>query len=444
MHFTSLFLMAGVALSIASHKATFLERGATLAEPGGPQDVVITDGNILNGAYRPNVDQSKPSSNHALPLKLVNNYAGGPINAYIQGLDMNGAIVFIAADGRLVYPNSNGSSLPVEIKQDIAIPLPAINESITLNLSISLNSGRIYFCEGNLTFAILDRGDGEGLVQPSVNSNDPSASLNWGFIELTYPEDGSIYANISYVDFVGLILSMVLSTTGGGTPQITRGLQPDAVGKLCYGLYEQKIKDGHHWIGMCVMADDHRPIRVISPNYYQSINETAFKEYWTKYVDDVWDTYSKTPLIIDTQRELGNVSCLVDNGIMRCGNDPHEYHKPTAADIWGCNSGPFARLKNETATHLAVVPRLCAGFVRSTLLLQGGYVQPSLGSDYHYMVSPTNHYSRLVHELQVDGRGYAFSYDDVNPYGNEDASGTVAAGDPSLLTIYVGSPPTDV
>ncbi|KAL7953571.1 glycoside hydrolase family 64 protein [Trichoderma compactum] len=444
MHFASLFLMAGVASSILPTETTLIERGATLAEPGAPQDVVTTDNNILNGTYHPNVAQTKPSSNHILPLQFVNNFGGGAINAYIQGLDMNGAIVFITADGSLVYPSSSGSSLPVEIKQDIAIPLPAINQSIILNLSIPLNSGRIYFCEGNLTFAILDRGDGEGLVQPSLNSQDPSASLNWGFIELTYPEDGSIYANISYVDFVGLILSMVLSTTSGGTPQITRGLQPDAVPKLCYGLYDQSIRDDYHWLGMCVMTDKGRPIRVISPNYYHRTHESAFKEYWTSYVDDVWEYYSRTPLIIDTQREFGNVTCLATNDTMHCANDPHIYSKPSAADIWGCNGGPFARYENETPIHLAVVPRLCAGFVRSTLLLQGGYVQPSLGSDYHYMVSPTNHYSRLVHELQLDGRGYAFSYDDVNPNGNEDASGTVAAGNPSLLTIYVGSPPTDV
>ncbi|KAK4077838.1 CAZyme family GH64 [Trichoderma aggressivum f. europaeum] len=444
MQFASIFLMAGIALSITPPDATLIERGATLAEPGQPQDVVTTDNNILNGTYHPNVAQTTPSSNHTLPLQLVNKFSGGPINAYIQGLDMNGAIVFITADGSLVYPSSSGSSLPVEIKQDIAIPLPSMNESITLNLSIPLNSGRIYFCEGNLTFAILDRGDGEGLVQPSLNSQDPSASLNWGFIELTYPQDGSVYANISYVDFVGLILSMVLSTTGGGTPQITRGLQPDAVPRICYGLYDQSLRDDYHWLGMCVMSDKGRPIRVISPNYYHRTHESAFKEYWTKYVDQVWETYSRTPLIIDTQREFGNVTCLVADETLRCANDPHLYLKPSAADIWGCNGGPFARYEDEAPIHLAIVPRLCAGFVRSTLLLHGGHVQPSLGSEHHYMVSPTNHYSRLVHELQLDGRGYAFSYDDVNPNGNEDASGTVAAGNPSLLTIYVGSPPTDV
>lgn len=68
-------------------------------------------------------------------------------------------------------------------------------------------------------------------------------------------------------------------------------------------------------------------------------------------------------------------------------------------------------------------------------------MQPSLNSSYHYSTSPTHHYSRIVHELQVDGRGYAFSYDDVNPNGHEDVSGLVSSRNPDTLTVYVGGPP---
>ncbi|UKZ52544.1 hypothetical protein TrVGV298_006322 [Trichoderma virens] len=436
MHFTRLILMAGMAFAELSRGINLIEHGATIASPGGIQDFIITRDNTLNGTYHHRVALTKSSNALTLPVKLVNQFDDGQINAYIQGLDKNGAIVFVTADGGLIYPSSGGSRVPVEVRQDLAIPLPALHESITINIPIPLNSGRIYFCQGNLTFAILDRGNGEALVQPSINPGDSNASLNWG--------DGSIYANISYVDFVGLVLSMVLTTTNRGGTQITRGLHADAVSRLCQGLRAQSLKDDHHWLGMCVTNESGRPIRIISPNYYHRIHEEAFKYYWTGYVDEVWEHYSRTPLIIDTQSESGNVTCQVTGDVLRCGNDPFTYSKPSAADIWGCNSGPFARHEDETGIHLAVIPRLCAGFVRSTLLLEGGHVQPSLNSNYHYTVSPTHHYSRLVHELQIDGRGYAFSYDDVNPRGDENASGTVAAPNPDLLTIYVGSPPTDV
>lgn len=36
-------------------------------------------------------------------------------------------------------------------------------------------------------------------------------------------------------------------------------------------------------------------------------------------------------------------------------------------------------------------------------------------------ISLTNHLSRMVYKYEVDGKGYAFSYDDVNP-SEEDQS----------------------
>ncbi|KAK3627868.1 hypothetical protein LTR56_018984 [Elasticomyces elasticus] len=55
-----------------------------------------------------------------------------------------------------------------------------------------------------------------------------------------------------------------------------------------------------------------------------------------------------------------------------------------------------------------------------------------------YPQDPTNHYARLVHEVNIDGKGYAFAYDDVQPDGGEDQSGKVNAGDPVLFTVTVG------
>lgn len=90
----------------------------------------------------------------------------------------------------------------------------------------------------------------------------------------------------------------------------------------------------------------------------------------------------------------------------------------------------------DNAIHGAVVPRLCAAFERGTLLLPGGNVQPSLGNSSYYQESPCNHYSRLVHKYENDGLGYAFSYDDVNPTGENEA-GVVAGLDPQVCAISI-------
>ncbi|KAL7805665.1 glycoside hydrolase family 64 protein [Trichoderma aethiopicum] len=419
-------------------------KGFTVAQSGGTEATVTKD-NTLNGTYHSNFTRLQAERIEPLPLRIVNNFDAGPINAYIQGLDSKGAVVFITANGSLIYPSSHGSRLPLKIDHDIAIPLPRQGKSLNMKIPIPLSSGRVYFCQGNLSFFMLDTGFGDGLVQPSVtNMDDPSASLHWGFIELTYTAAGTVYANISYVDFVGLILSMILSTKDDPSkPQVTRGLRADAVQALCDGLWNQTNVDGHSWLGLCVVDENARPIRVLSPNYYHRLHEAAFEDYWNSYVERVWRHYSYKPLTINTQTPAGSVKCRVINNILRCQNDTRGYSRPLATDIWGCDSGPFGRVNGDNDIHIAVIPRLCAAFVRSTLLIQGGDVQPSLNSSHHYTVSPTHHYSRLVHELQVDGRGYAFSYDDVNPDGTEDASGLVASGNPDTLTVYVGSPPTD-
>lgn len=64
-----------------------------------------------------------------------------------------------------------------------------------------------------------------------------------------------------------------------------------------------------------------------------------------------------------------------------------------------------------------------------------------MSASSYYTVNPTNHYSRLVHSFEVDGRGYAFPYDDVNPDG-ENASGELSSGSPDTLTVFVGAPPS--
>lgn len=64
-------------------------------------------------------------------------------------------------------------------------------------------------------------------------------------------------------------------------------------------------------------------------------------------------------------------------------------------------------------------------------------MQPSVSGDEYYKSSPCNHYARIVHQYEADGLGYAFSYDDVNPSGENEA-GLVSGPDPQLLEIVIG------
>lgn len=453
MRFSTLFaaLFAGsastvTALALPVRDIDTTPSGFTKATPGGIDDLVITKDNTLNGTYKGEA-REVPSSRakditieSTLPLSFVNSF-GGPISAYLTGLDPNGAVVFIRADGTIVYPSSGGSATPVPIADDIKIPMAA-GQTLNMDLPISLSSARIYFAAADLTFAVVGTANGEGLVQPAPNNlSDPSATINWGFVELTLTNEGVLYANISYVDFLGLPLGMQLTVSDGSGTQTAFGVEAGSVGTVCSAMQSQTAADGRPWGSLCIAGSDGSPVRALSPTKYTDLDSDGFATYWDDYVNQVWAKYTSEALTIDTQNENGLVSCQVSGDVMNCAGDNRGYNKPTAKDIWGCDSGPFGKLDGDNGVHLAVIPRLCAAFVRTTLLLDGGNVQPSLGTASYYTADPTNHYSRSVHEHEVDGKGYAFAYDDVNPSG-ENASGTVSSGAPGTLTVYIGSPPS--
>ncbi|KAH8698687.1 putative glucan endo-1,3-beta-glucosidase precursor [Talaromyces proteolyticus] len=433
--------------------------GPMKVHPGGAQDIVVDELNGLNGTFIGSSDgngtASKPTSGAQLPLAIVNNLAGASdnqINVYVTGRDSSNNVVMLASDGSFYYPPPGTSNEPSPISANVAIPLGAQGSTTNLTLPDYISSGRIYLAVGNLQFFVMnDPNSGTVLVEPSaVNAVDPNSGVNWGFVELTYTADGGLYANISYVDFVGLILGMSLVTTNGSV-QAALGLQPDAVSTICTKLVSQSSADAYPWGNLCMGDNSSNYLRVMSPyQYIQNGNSDAFSDYFTSYIDTVYSTYSGSntgssggngSIIIDTQSSPGNVSCSSSGDSLTCDGDNRDYPKPSAGDIFGCNTGPFAIQTSDNPTHDAVVPRLCAAFNRGTFLIPGGNFQPGPPATSYYTTSPSNYYSKFVHENEVDGKGYAFAYDDVNPAG-ENESGVVSASNPQTLTITVGGAST--
>ncbi|KAI9663292.1 MAG: hypothetical protein M1821_008340 [Bathelium mastoideum] len=409
-----------------------------IVHPGTAKDIVITNQDTVN-ATDSAFTNTTTSGSGQLSIQMVNNFAGS-VNAYVTGLDPNNQLVLLQTDGTWLYPQSNGASTPQPISGNVAIPLGAQGSTTTITLPDYISAGRVWFAaNGELQFFTVQGASGPSLVEPSsVNPQDPSADVNWGFVELTNTEEGGLYCNISYVDFVGLPLGM--SVTGSAGTQNALGLPANAVTSICNDLKTQAAADGQPWDQLCVSDSNGNPLRIIAPSDYASVNPSAFSDYWTDYVNQVWQTYSSQPLTINTQAAAGDVTCTVSGGTLNCEGDNRGYAQPVASDIWGCNSGPFAIESGDNAVHYAVVPRLCAAFDRSTLLMSGGNAQPSLDSNSYYTTSPTNRYSQFVHKYELDGRGYAFPYDDVNADGSANASGELSDARPQSLTITVGGP----
>ncbi|KAI1347822.1 glycoside hydrolase family 64 protein [Xylaria sp. FL0043] len=414
---------------------------ATVVRPGGVDDIVITADNIINSTTTRQIGNAKILKTNAaqagaFPISVVNNFGSG-MYMYLTGQDSSGTPVLLGANGQFVYPQADGTGVPQEITANIALPLSGQGSTTQITLPQALISARIWLAQGQLKFYTVRDGNGvSAIVEPSAaNPNDPSAGIQWGFIEFNY--DGTnIFANISFVDFVGIPLGMGL-TLASGESQIVQGLVGGSVSSICSGVDQQSASDGSIWNRLCYTSSSGQALRVLAPNLYESANPGQFGTYYDGYINQVWSQYTNQDLTINTQTGAGNVACRVSGDQLNCAGDNRAYPKPTIADIWGCNSGPFAIIDSDNDIHRAVVPRLCAAFERSTLLLSGGNVQPSLPSTSYYTVSPTNHYARLVHQYEVGGLGYAFSYDDVNPDG-ENAAGTVSGANPSNLKVTVG------
>lgn len=430
--------------------ATFAELvGHTLGvplivHPGNANDLVITSQDTVNETLsisKP-IQAAVPSAaaSEELCISVYNNFNSDGINFYATGLDSNGEIVLLTTGGKWYTPPRNSHARnPEQITEDITIPIGAYGTTTSITLPAYVSSGRIWIADGDLSFfTVLNDTGTLALVEPSAfNPHDPSSGVNWGFVELTSDSTG-ITVNLSYVDFIGLPLGIEVHGSDG--TQKALGVTANALSSICDALEAQSSSDGQPWDKLCMTDSSGNILRVISPRDYIDLYPDAFDSYWTDYVSQVWTTYETTSMTLDTQTTAGLVNCTVSSGVLTCAGDNRGYSRPLASDIFGCNDGPFAIEDTDNAIHQAIVPRLCAAFHRSTLLLSGGNLQPSLDAGYYYTTAPTNYYSQIVHQYEVDGKGYAFPYDDVTPDGAPDASGLLYDPNPKLLTITIGGP----
>ncbi|KAF2150244.1 glycoside hydrolase family 64 protein, partial [Myriangium duriaei CBS 260.36] len=430
------FLRYGAALAAVVSQVL---AGPTIAKPGGAKNIVVTKDNTLNSTHIPGVQilASSASTAGQLQLSLVNSLNSNNVNAYVTGLDNNGNLVMLSPDGSWYYPVAGHLAIPQSITANVSIPLGPKGSTTKITLPGYISAGRVWFADGTLQFFTVPGGSGTALVQPSAaNPTDPNSDVNWGFVELTNISSG-IYVNLSYVDFLGIPLGIQLIGSAG--TQTVQGVTANAVGDVCADLTTQAAKEGQPWDSLCVADTSGSLIRVLSPALYLTINSTGFAGYWTEYINQVWSKYSTTSLNIDTQASPGVVACKTSNGTLSCAGGATKYAQPSPLDIFSCASGTFY-IQSYDAVNLAVIPRLCAAFNRATLLLNNGNTQPYATESQFYSSSPANWYSHFVHTHELDGKGYAFSYDDVTADNGSNLSGLLADPNPSILAVTVGGP----
>ncbi|KAJ9644068.1 hypothetical protein H2201_007784 [Coniosporium apollinis] len=394
-------------------------------------DLLRTIGNRVQAARHSDGQQvlaaaSGPTLNFALENRTTSN----TVFAYVTGLaiDNNNARFLLRADGRTPYFPSSPARVGSRLSEDCAIRLGPPGSTTTVTIP-HLAGGRIYFSiDSPLTFLL---NPGPALVEPSIsNPSDPNIDIRWDFAEFTW-NASQLFANITYVDFVCLPIALTLESESGNTQHIS-GTAPDGLDRVCNGLREQQARDGRRWSNLIVTRNG-RNLRALSPNNGITMDGTLFQGYYQPYVNEVWAQYSRRELAVNTQAQWGILRGRVVNGQLRIGN--HSFSQPSTADIFSCSTGPFAAA--DPPERGALVARLAAAFNRSTLLNSDIIpAPPNVGRAYQYPI--TNHYARIVHSVNLDGRGYAFPYDDVAPDDGRDQSGAVFDSRPRLLRVAVG------
>jgi len=407
-------------------------------------DDVLTIQKTANVLYAPDIKPVAESlkvdssaSTGTLSVGLYNSTQSSNVYAYITGLAINNnsALFLLESDGATAYYPSNPTSNGTALSANCAIALGAPGSTTTVTIPY-IAGGRIWFCVGStLTFLLNPGSSGAGLVEPSVsNPSDPNYYLSWDFCEFTY-NSSQLYANITYVDFVCLPIALTLTSTTGKVSHVS-GMPSNGLTTVCNNLIAQNNTDGAGW-DQLVVTHNGSNLRALSPTQGIVFNSSLFQNYWVDYINQVWDQYVSTPLNVDTQASwgimTGNTSSDLTSLAFSCGS----FTKPSAADIFGASSGAFAPQSTNTAELLNIGARLDAAFNRSTLLIDTNQPDNEVVSSY-YQNSCTNHYARIVHAANLDGRGYCFPYDDVTPDGGVDQSGFVSDGTPANFCITVG------
>lgn len=371
----------------------------------------------------------------SLDIQLQNQSNSDQIWAYITGISIsNGQRVILKSNGRDLYYPQQVSQIGSPLAEDCAIPLGPPGNTVSVHIP-QMAGGRIWFSSGSkLTFLL---NPGPALVEPSVlNPSDPNARVDFSFAEFTLNND-QLFANISYVDFVPrLPIALTLETAGGGVQHVS-GLGPGGIEQICEALRAQAQRDGRPWDKLAVPSDAGTTLRVLSPTHGDAVG-ASFAGYFEPYVEEVWERYSRSgghKLRINTQAAAGVVSGHVNHHGQLVFGEGEAFSKPTTADVLGCNSGPFTT--GPSPCRNSIIPRLAAAFQRSAFGVEGCDEHPSDPSTF-YRRDPTNHYCRVVHEANLDSKGYAFAYDDVQPDGGADQSGKVNAGDPKTFIVAVG------
>ncbi|NUT34846.1 MAG: glucan endo-1,3-beta-D-glucosidase [Hamadaea sp.] len=368
-----------------------------------------------------------------LPVTVTNSTGrGDAVYLYVIGVNL--------ATGRLGYVNAagaftawSGGTIPPSPAPDVSIAGPGNGAGRTVYFPRGF-SGRVYFSFGEkLKFFLTP----DGLVQPAPwASGDPNYTILFDWSEFTY-NDAGLWINSSQVDMFAVPHAVTVTGATGVTKR-TGDVVSDGRNAVVNGIRAQS-----GWAGtVYTRPSDGTVLRVLSPG--KAAGAGLFSAtYYDGYITSAWNAYTTKTLTVvpftdqPNTRYFGRTSGNVMTFTNSAGQAVASFTKPTSAHVWGCDGNLQA------PNDLVVGPiarTLCAALNRGTL----GTIdtQPSTNAAQFYQNNPANQYAKIIHANMVDGKAYAFAFDDVGAFES-----LVHDGDPRSAGIVLspfsgGTPPT--
>jgi len=354
-----------------------------------------------------------------LPLTVTNSSGRGEAtHLYVLGVS-GGKLGYVTGSGAFT-PWPAGANPPAPAP-DVAIDGPANGASKTISVPKGI-SGRMYMAFGDkLDFRISQDG---GLVQPAPWADaDPNSDILFDWSEFTYNDSG-IWLNSSQVDMFAVPHAVSVTGSDGRTAvtgQLKAGGRTTVINAM---------KADASFSGLVQTRGDGTVLRVLAPG--KGADRGSFDpDYLASSIDQAWAAYADKDLTVKPfadqpdkvfkGRTSGDVLTFTDAG----GAKAATFTKPATAHVWGCDGNLGA------PNDLVVGPiarSLCAALQRGTLGTQA--VEPSTDPSAFYRNEPTNLYAKVIHEQMVDGKAYAFAFDDV---ANQES--LVHSGDPASIGI---------
>ncbi|MFI5936344.1 beta-1,3-glucanase family protein [Actinoplanes sp. NPDC051494] len=370
----------------------------------------------------PTGNTSPPPASNVLPVNVTNNTGRtDAVFLYLLGVNLT--------TGKLGYVNSagtftawtGGASTPVPAP-DVSIPGPANGASTTIKMPKNL-SGRLYMSFGKkLDFRLTN----DGLVQPAPwAGGDPNHDILFDWSEFTLNDSG-LWLNSSQVDMFAV--PHIVSVQGGdGKTSKTGEVKAGGRKKVI-----DTIKAQPDFAKSVVTGADGTVLRVLAPGKAADAGLMS-ATYLDPYITKAWNAYTGKTLTVvpfgdqPNTKFFGKTAGNIMNFTDGTGKTVASFTKPSTANVWGCDGALGA------PNDLVVGPiarTLCAAMQRTTLGTLD--TQPSGTAADFYKGEPTNHYAKVIHDQMVDGKAYAFAFDDV-----QNQESLVHSGDPRQAGIIM-------